>query len=240
MAEDFSSQGPSISPTSTDAGYISIMGSSHYISDSVDAIVKKKGKGISPILYFKYIKKKFGILERIRLDSRLKKLEKAFYKAIENGQEALGEKIIRWIAKETKESVLYSKGIRLFIEREDLDKYKHKIRDGYISDTPFKEFTRVIPKAVLIKKKKLEKFFDGFVIYHYWKEDQDTKEMDAEEKAQMKDPVLFGFIKETSRLYFITDWEDEHCDLTFDEMIEVVGKDDEEFTLSNKPEALEE
>ena len=72
------------------------------------------------------------------------------------------------------------------------------------------------------------------------RDDQDTKEMNDDERSQMKDPVLFGYIKETRRLYFIADWEDEHCDLTFDEMIEVVGKDDEEFTLSNKPEALEE
>lgn len=219
-------------------GFFSIQGASEYVTNDISAKIKKD-KGINPVLYFKYIKKKFGILEKIRLDSRLKKLEKAFYKSIEDGQEALGQKIITWIAKETKESVLYSKGIRLFIEQQDLDKYKYKIRDGHISDTPFKDYTRVIPKNVLDKKKKLDKFFDSFIIYHYWKEDEkDIKQMDDEEKFKMKDPILFGTIKETNRLYFIEEWTDEYCDLSFDEMIDVIGKDDEEFTLTNKPEEL--
>lgn len=51
-------------------------------------------KGIHPELYFKYIKRKFKTLERIRMDARLKRLEKAFNEAIDNGQEALGEKMM--------------------------------------------------------------------------------------------------------------------------------------------------
>lgn len=49
----------------------------------------------------------------------------------------------------------------------------------------------------------------------------------------MKDPILFGKIKETDKLYFIADWQDEHCDLTFDKLIDFMGKDKDETKISN-------
>ena len=213
-------------------------GISSYVVE-VDSNGKKKS-GIHPVLYFKYIKSKFGLLEKIRLDSRLKKLEKAFYEAVDAGQDALGNKLLTELARETRESLMYAKGIRHFIERDDLVKHKNKIRDGHISDTVLKDFTRVIPKAVLEKKEKVRDLFDNFVIYHYWDEKAEEnrtkkQKITPEEKAKLRDPVLFGIIKETNRLYFIADWEDEFCDLTFDEMVDVLGKDDEELTLSSKP-----
>lgn len=225
------------SSTAINSGYVYVEGQAGYES-VVSYQVKNEGTyGIHPKLYFKYIKRKFGFLEKRRLDTRLKKLEKAFYKALENGQEAFAEKFLNKLAQETRESAILAKGINIFIEKDDINKYKNKIRDGHISDTQLKDFTRIIPKKVLEKKKKVENIFDGFVIYHYWDEDaKDVKKMDKEEKEKMKDPVLFGWIKETNRLYFIADWEDEYCDLTIDEMIDVIGKDDEEITLQKEPD----
>ena len=60
-----------------------------YPSDVTELRVQQR-TGISPILYFKYVKSKFGILQRQRLDSRMKKLEAAFNAAASNGQELLG------------------------------------------------------------------------------------------------------------------------------------------------------
>jgi len=182
-------------------------------------------KGIHPQLYFKYIRSKFKILERSKLDKRLAILEKAFDKVVSAGQIALGEKIMKDIARESKESMIYAKGVTVYVERSDLFKHKHNLREGHISDTKFADFTRVIPDKILKRKKELECVFDGFVIFHYWHESQsDVKKMSSEEKAKMKDPVLFGVIAETDRLYFIDDWEDEHCDLTFEEIVDVIGK----------------
>jgi hypothetical protein len=188
-----------------------------------------KNQNIHPVLAFKFIKKKFGMLESITMQRRLVKLEKAFYQAIENGQEALGNKFLRELAKETRESTLYAKGVRNFVEREDVLKVKNRIRSGHISDSRFEDFTRVIPKDVLKKKKEVEGFFDGFIIYHYYNieiEDKIAKKqkMSPDEKFKMKDPILFGYIKETDRLYFIADWEDEYCDLTFEEIVDVIGE----------------
>lgn len=213
--------------------------------DTVLASYSLKHKtGISPQLYFKYVKKKFGILERVRIDARLKKLEKAFNKAVENGQEALGMKLMSEMARETRESLMYAKGIRHFIDHGDLHKHKRSIRDGHISDTKFADFTRKIPDYVLAKKKKVEELFDGFVIYHYWNEAAEKKrtekqKMSQQEKDRMRDPVLFGVIRESNRLYFIAEWDDEYCDLSFEELIDVIGKeekkDDEQFEITREP-----
>lgn len=200
----------------------------------------KQAPGIHPELFFKYIKKKFGMLEGMRLDGRLKKLERAFSKAVEAGQDSLGKKLMMEVIRESRESVMYAKGIRHFIERSDLVKHKRNIRGGHISDTMLKDFTRVIPQDVVEKKQKVEICFDDFVIYHYWDEKAEEnrskkQKFTPDEKSRMRDPVLFGIIKETDRLYFIADWEDEHCDLTFDEMVDVIGKDDDEVTLTREP-----
>jgi hypothetical protein len=231
----------------TTANYISI-------SDRIDSVYwqltgetggavgmsVKAGSGIAPELYFKYIKKKFGTLEGMKLNARLKRLEKAFNKAVENGQIALGEKFMRELSREARESAMYAKGIKHFIEMEDIKRYKHKIRGGHISDTKFEHFTRVIPDEVLAKKKKVEALFDGFVIYHYWDSEAAAKleknqKMTPEEYSRMKDPVLFGVIKESDRLYFIADWDDEFCNLSFEEIIDVVGGNDDDNTITREP-----
>lgn len=191
-------------------------------------INKEDKSGISPQLYFKYVKSKFGVLEGIKVNNRLEKIKKAVAKAKENGQDLLAEKFLSSVGIEVRESAIFAKGIKYFIERDVLNKYKNKIRGGHISDTLFKSYTRVIPKDVLEKKKAVDDVFDDFVIYHYWNEEsqKDVKHMSQDEKAKMRDPIIFGIIRETNRLYFIADWEDEYCDLTFDELVDVVGKEE--------------
>ena len=45
------------------------------------------------------------------------------------------------------------------------------------------------------------------------------------EIEKKKDPVLFGLLAGSSKLYFIADFIDEYCDLTFDKLTEIVGKE---------------
>lgn len=207
--------------------WVRVNGSAYYdgnISFSVD-----KKNSISPVIYFKYIKKKFNIIERLKVEGRLKKLEKAFNQAVENGQDALAEKFLNEVAINVKETELYAKGFKLWISKEDLNKHKNNIQNGHISDTALEDYTRVIPADVAKKIKEVSGIFDSMVIYHYWNPEEEKKikkkqKMDSNEVSKMRDPVVFGRIKEASdRLYFIADWEDEYCTLTFDEIIDVVS-----------------
>lgn len=211
-----------------------------YTVSYTNAPKDKRTRGIHPLLFFKYVKKKFGTIEGYRMNKRIKNLEKAFYAAIENGQEVLAEKFLTEFSREFRESAIYAKGIKMFIEREDLNRHKHNIRDGHISDTKYSDFTRVIPKSIIAKKKKLEGIFDDFVIYHYWNEEVEKKiakkqRMSDDERRKMEDPILFGTIKESNRLYVIGEWIDSECDLSFEEIASVVGKTDDEITLTDKP-----
>lgn len=191
--------------------------------------LNQTGKGqISPQLFFSYVKKRFGILERRVLDKRLEKIEKAFDTAVENGQNVLAEKILKNLVIETRESFLYAKGITKYIEKDVLYKYKHRIKGGHISDTMLKDYTRVIPKRVTAKIEKVKEVFDDFVIFHYYEREVEQKlekkqKMTKEEKEKMRDPIVFGIIKETDKLYFVADWDDEYCDLTFDKIVDVIG-----------------
>ena len=242
MANESTSTQSSVIP----AGEWTVNGNAAYnfgeygdVSMTVDKSGKQKGMRAK--LFFKLAKKKFGILEVMRLDNRVKKLEKAFNKAIDDGQSALAEKFMDKLIQETRECILAAKGIKFFIESEDLNKYKHKVRGGHISDTPFEKYTRIIPKKVLEKKKKFEGLFDSLVIYHYWNEEvKDVKKMSPEEKQDMKDPILFGIVKESSRLYFLADWDDDKCDLNFDEIVDVISeeanKEDKDFIISKNPD----
>ena len=208
-------------------------GSFHYdiqtdTSVSVKMEPDDKGK-ISPQLYFTYVKTKFNFLEKYNLDRRIKKIEAAFDEAMESGQSALGEKILNNLIIEFRESLILAKNVSHYIERDELNKYKSKIKGGHISDTLMKDFTRAIPKPILEKVKKLQNVFDDFVIYHYYEPAVEQKlekkqKMTSEEKGKMRDPIIFGIIKETNRLYFIEDWIDELCDLTFDDIVDSIGE----------------
>src|SRR3990167_1394756 len=169
------------------------------ITGNISFIKNEKGL-ISPELYFTYIKKKLGLLERIALEKRLKRIEAAFDAAVENCQNMLAEKILSNLAIETRESAIYAKEIKYFIERNDLYRYKNQIKGGHIADTLIKDYTRVIPRDVLAKVKKVKDIFDDFVIFHYYNLEveqqlEKKQKMSEKEKSRMKDPVVFGIIK---------------------------------------------
>lgn len=191
---------------------------------SVDGTIKRNNT-IKPEWYFKILKKKFNVLETRRLKKHLKDLTKAFETVVDNKQTGLGEKIMRSVIVITKELAMSVKGIKYYVTYDDAHKYKKNLKTGHISDTRFEQYTRIIPKKVLAKKKKVESVFDGFVIFHYWNDAQkDVKNMSQEEKNSMKDPILFGYINETNKLYFVADWIDELCELTFSEMVSYLAK----------------
>jgi len=213
----------------------------NYLSIGINAETDKKTHKIKAEFYFKYLKKKLSLLEKMKLSRRMKNLEKAFDIAVEVGQDVLAKKFLDKVVEVAIESELYAKGVKYYLDKHIIDKYKHKIKDGHIADTLIENYTRKIPKKVLDKKKKVEHLFEKFIVYHYYNPELEEKreekqEMSPEEISQMRDPILFGKTKYSDRYYFIGDWEDEGCDLTFDEMIDKIGCEEEEIELSKKVE----
>ena len=57
----------------------------------------------------------------------------------------------------------------------------------------------------------------------------------AYEEAKRKDPILFGVIAGSNKLYYIADWVDEYCDLTLEKFIDTIGVKKEELHMDYNP-----
>jgi hypothetical protein len=139
-------------------------------------------------------------------------------RAKDNGQVALVEKLEKQLPVKLLEQKLFVSHFKKFIDEQDLIKFVIKCEKG-LKLSYVKNFMRQIPKEVTELKKKADELevFDNYVILHY---DPDGKatEMTEKEKEKAKDPILFGLIRNSTKLYFIGDWKDELCDLTFEEI----------------------
>lgn len=213
-----------------------------FITPSGQGFEMKKKKGLPPVLTFKLIKKKLGIIEGHVLQRRTDALLKLAEQSQDFGQNALAGKMLEQVERQLRESEMYAANFRMFIEGELLEKFIAKTegkRDLLM--TKLAEFTRVIPKDVQKKLAKAQerKLFDEYIILHY---DPELKNISPEKKKEIetarKDPIIFGVIKESTRFYFVGDWVDEYCDLTFDDILAKQELEEEDVTLPKKPEPL--
>jgi hypothetical protein len=217
-------------------GSISYAGQATVTSPYSEIKIVKDNK-INPRIFFKALKnKKMSFLQNHRFNNRITKLSEQAEKALSAGQEALGDEFLRRMLVESQESILYAFNHRLFIEQDWIDKFKYKLKKNLLI-TPLKNFSHPIPDLVLEKLKKCQdnKLFDSYVIMHL---DDGKKETTAVKKTQEekeKDPILFGILRYSSKLYFIADWEDDYCDLTFDDIVDKLSLDEAEIKLSKNP-----
>ena len=54
------------------------------------------------------------------------------------------------------------------------------------------------------------------------------------EEAKRKDPILFGVLAGSRKLYYITDWVDEYCDLSLEKFVDTIGVKKEEIKRITK------
>jgi hypothetical protein len=146
-----------------------------------------------------------------------------------SGQVALKEKLIKSLVVNKLESILYAKGMYECIDENVLielcQKAPKALRLDYIAN-----FTRNIPIDCIRKKLEIDKLciFDNYCVLHYDPEDTGTEKTDEEKQKEAnkkKDPIIFGLINGSKKLYHICSFEDEYCDLTFDKLTEIVGKE---------------
>lgn len=147
--------------------------------------------------------------------SRITPLLKALVLASKSGQEARKERIFKSIIVNKYESILKVSGFDKSINEENLIKLakgvEKEIRVVYIS-----EYVNEIPENIINKKLEADKLhvFDNYVIMYYGdpkvNEGKTEKQIEAE-----RDPILFGVIKNSNRLYYIGDWITPEDDLTW-------------------------
>jgi len=206
----------------------------------VEGSLHKNQEGIHPRLYFKYLKNKLTQLEQRTFKARMKKLEKLADEFTATGQEAMSDNCIRQFMVLCREAAVYSCGITRYITQEHVDKYRYNLKKVRLQITPLKNFGRVLPKQVAkIAKKCIEKkLFDDYVIFHL--DAKAHKETEEEKIERKRDPILFGKLEGSDKLYFIIDWEDELCDLRFSDIVENLALKGNDTTLSKKVQFTEE
>lgn len=153
------------------------------------------------------------------LESRLTEHTNAMSYAKSLGQVALFEDLKKKEPSVECESVLFALNQKEYIEEATLIKFALACERGLRLDW-IKNFTRLIPRQGADIKHKLDKYalFDNYVILHYDPKNEATK-LTVEERKKKEDPILFGVISGSRRLYHIYSWKDEYCDLTFDQIV---------------------
>lgn len=162
----------------------------------------------------------------LAIEERIESYQDAINRAEVNGQRALAEKLNRLLAVVAAESRLYALGddFRKVILEEQLVKFVQQCPRGLRLDY-VANFTRVIPNDVLAAKRMADnhEVFDNYLVLHY-DPDNKSSELTEAQKAAKKDPILFGVIRGSRKLYYLGDWIDEYCDLTLKDLVKVIGK----------------
>lgn len=182
--------------------------------------------------FFKTIKN--NKLELQHTNDIVERYEFVLTEAKKNGQQSLVEKLLNMKDVISSEARLIDNGIVKFVEEEQVVKlFKQTNKDKSLKMTYMDNYIRVIPTDVIKLKEIADKLkvFDNYVILHYDPLGIAT-EMTHKEKEKAKDPILFGIIQGSRKLYFIGDWVDDYCDLTLEKMMKTIK--DKEHILSSE------
>ena len=162
---------------------------------------------------------------------RVSKYLHALHNATNIGQTVLQEELIRGLVTNRYESVLFAEGYYYAITENQIVDFAKKCEKG-IKLSYLKNFNRPIPQSVIDKVSKLNNLevFDNYVVLYYDPDGKVYKET-AKEEAKRRDPIIFGVIAGSKKLYYVDDWVDEYCDLTLDAFVDTLGitKDDLHF-----------
>lgn len=182
---------------------------------------------VEPNEYFAVLKENVKNVDAGVLQKQLSVVAEHLIRAKTLGQKNLLNQLAFTHDVIVREMKLLAAGIIKFVYQDDvknlLDKTKH------IKIIELERYPRVIPidKMDSIQKAKDLGIFDEFcvVFSDYTGEEYKTEE-EKKVVARNRDPIVFGYFRHKAtaikhdRFYFITDWEDEYCDLTFNRMIE--------------------
>ena len=161
--------------------------------------------------------------------------DKQIFKAKMMGQHYLVEVFQKNKSIVMDEMYLVKNGFNVFIKESDIIQFLENSDRGIRIDF-LSHYTGMIPDDVVEKKINADKLFvfDNYCVMYY----SDgvpvfratTHEKEVARKA--KDPILFGMIRDSRRLYYIADWVSENDDLTLNKFYDVTGISSEERTIA--------
>ena len=201
---------------------------------------------LTPFEYFEQIKERKNHITDEDLkkvyDNCLELLNK--YKI--TGQKKGMRKLMFHLECIEKEREIVKMGINTFIYRDDIEEYIDNVAKDTVKIIELENYEREIPDEIVEVIAEVKDKFDQ--LYIVFTDYTGKVERQIEKERREKDPILFGTFQNQSnrtvidRFYYLGDWEDEHCDLTLDKMVnetEKVGKRNIVKTIST-PQDIEE
>lgn len=216
------------------------------IFDKIKSLFKKKEtevkedeKYMDALQFFSLVKassKESVITYRDRVSDYLKSI----HNAVTVGQTALVEDLLRGLVTNKYESVLFAEGLYYVVNESQMVSFVKQCEKG-IKLEYIKNFTRPMPQDIVDKIAKINQLevFDNYVVLYYDPDGKIYKET-AKEEAKRKDPIIFGVIAGSEKLYYVADWIDEYCDLTLEAFIDAIGVKKDEFHMDYDPSKVKE
>ena len=211
------------------------------IFDKIKSLFKKKEsevkedeKYMDALQFFSLVKassKESVATYRDRVSDYLKSI----HNAVTVGQTALVEDLLRGLVTNKYESVLFAEGLYYVVNEQQMVSFVKQCEKG-IKLEYVKNFTRPMPQDIVDKIAKINQLeiFDNYVVLYYDPDGKIYKET-AKEEAKRKDPIIFGVIAGSEKLYYVADWIDEYCDLTLEAFIDAIGVKKDELHMDYDP-----
>lgn len=195
---------------------------------------KDLNKTLNPQEYFDAMKEKKNNITSEALKKIYENCMELANKYRITGQIRGLRKILFCMESIEKEQQLVDMGITTFIYKDDIDFYIDTVANTKNrTERPIKiieleRYEREIPDEVVQVIDKTKELFDQMYVVYTDYTGKEERKIEAEKKQ--KDPILFGTFQNREkkvcidRFYYLGDWVDEFCDLTFDKMINETEK----------------
>lgn len=185
---------------------------------------------VEPTEYFETLKSKLNKQEQSTLEKQISTIGLEIERAKKLNLKSVLHRLSFAYLSVLKEQTLLLKGVDIFVYREDILKFIEKVEPkNSIKICELSRYPRLIPEGPaerIAEIAELGIFDEMFVVYtDFTNQTIETKEEKAF-VARNRDPIVFGAFRHEKldfkhdRYYFVADWEDEYCDLTFTKMLE--------------------
>ena len=194
--------------------------------------------------YFEDLKEKCVDINLDNLEKSLQEIPAQIQKAEKIGQKFLAEKLKRHIYLIMKEKTLLNYGINKYVSLYDINRFIDGIEDYVVKFCEIMAFPRIIPNEVVEKIEKMKSLglFSGFyIVFTDYTDEEIISDKAKKQREINRDPIVFGTIDGyQDRYYFIADWVDEYCDITFDKMVNTLQSMDKSYKPKEIIEGIEE
>lgn len=189
---------------------------------------------MEPKDYYENFKNKLQVRSLKLIEQELNSIQDLVTSAKSIGQDNLVHDLNFCYRCLLRELILIENGITSYVNQETIKAYINKVKPkDSVKIIELNRYPRVIPDEALakIKAAKDNELFDEICVVFTDLTDKDYKTEEERKFVQRnRDPIAFGFYYDPvyhtkySKFYFICDWVDDYCDLTFDKLLEDLAK----------------